>query len=101
MQGEQKPKRVDASGRAFAGSQRQLQAYVNYRQDEFSQKVLSSLVRSAGRGARLHWVSPFAEEGFLEYQDADFLDKLGLSGHLTSLREFWPSGGPAGMPSRE
>jgi hypothetical protein len=94
MEGEQKRQRVDAGGRACAGSQRQLQTYVNCRQDEFSQKVLSSLVPSPGRGARLQWVSPMAEEGFLEYQDTEFLDKLGLGDHLTSLREFWPNGGP-------
>jgi len=91
---KQKPDRVDATGRARAGSQRQLQTYVNYRRDEFSQKVLASLASSLGPGAELNWVSPLEEDHFNEYRDGEFLEKLGLGSHEARLKQFWPLRGP-------
>ena len=78
---KQNPERVDDNGRARAGSQRQLQTYVNDRQDEFSRRVLDSLDPSPGPDAELSWVSPLAEEKFNEYQDDEFLEKLNLAEH--------------------
>jgi len=92
---EQKPDRVDpATGRARAGSQKQLQTYVNYKQDDLSQKVLERLNPPPGPSAKLRWVSPLKEEHFNEYRDAEFLEKLGLSDHSIALKEFWPDRGP-------
>lgn len=91
----QKPDCVDPStGRARAGSQRQLQTYVNGRRDAFSQKVLASLVPSPGPSATLRWVSPLEQDHFNEYRDAEFLEKLELGNQLTALKEFWPDRGP-------
>jgi hypothetical protein len=41
------------------------------------------------------WISPVREDGYREYKDAEFLEKLGLSDRLrTPLSEFWPQSGP-------
>jgi len=85
---------VDTDGRARAGSQRQIQTWVNELEVDFSQRVLGVLDPSAGPDARLRWVSPLANDMFNEYQDAEFLDKLGLSKYSDELSEFWPKGGP-------
>ncbi len=86
--------RVDKSGRAFAGSQLQIQIYVNLRRDELTQSILDSLPSLASLDPHLRWVSPLEKENFAEYQDSAFLQALGL-GHLGNLmREFWPRGGP-------
>lgn len=87
--------RVDDFGRAYAGSQLQVQIYVNRHPEELSQRVLDALPSLATFNARLRWVSPLERERFAEYQDRAFLDAVGL-GHLAdSLRRFWPRGGPA------
>jgi hypothetical protein len=89
----QRGKRVDDLGRAYAGSQLQLQIYVNRRPEELTQAVLDALFL-ASLDVRLHWVSPLESEKFAEYQDATFLRVLGLSGLAAELGKFWPSGGP-------
>lgn len=33
-------------------------------------------------------------DGYEEYRDRAFLDRVGLGGHAADLREFWPQGGP-------
>jgi hypothetical protein len=48
--------RVDDAGRAYAGSQLQIQIYVNRRSEELSQKVLQGLPDLALLHTRLHWV---------------------------------------------
>ncbi len=40
------------------------------------------------------WVSPTADDDYAEYRDGAFLERLGLTALLPSLREFWPQGGP-------
>lgn len=94
MGNEDHAPRVDATGRAFAGSQKQLQTCVNEREREFSKKVLGALNPPPVSGADLRWVSPLAGDGFKEYQDAEFLARLDLGAHADALREFWPKGGP-------
>jgi hypothetical protein len=86
--------RCDSTGRAFAGSQRQIQTYVNERPAELSSAVADALAAYAMSSSAIRWVSPLASESYCEYRDADFLEALGL-GHLASkLRQFWPRGGP-------
>jgi hypothetical protein len=88
-------RRVDkATGRAMRGSQRQIQILVNDRQKEFRERLLAVLSPPAPVEAMLRWVSPLAEDGFNEYQDAEFLQKLELSQHCATLKKFWPEGGP-------
>jgi hypothetical protein len=86
--------RVDALGRAYAGSQLQLQIYVNRRSGELSRRVVEALPSLASLSPRLHWVSPLESQKFSELQDREFLRAVGL-GHLDGqLRRFWPRGGP-------
>jgi hypothetical protein len=86
--------RVDSSGRAHTGSQRQIQTYVNERT-----KVLNSAIAQAVSQYNLdeqdiHWVSPLAADTYSEYRDSEFLERVGY-GHLApALRKFWPRNGP-------
>lgn len=86
--------RTDEFGRAYAGSQLQLQIYGNRRVRELSQKIIQGLPSLASLDPCLHWVSPLENERFAEYQDTAFLKACGFE-HLSSdLRKFWPRGGP-------
>ena len=86
--------RTDAFGRAYAGSQRQIQTYVNRRRADLDAAILRGLPELAAEGAQFEWVSPLEEERFNEYQDGVFLGALGLLDLSGMLAEFWPQGGP-------
>jgi hypothetical protein len=86
--------RVDELGRAFAGSQLQIQIYVNRRQEELSQAVTNALPSLASLSTQLHWVSPLEKDKFAEYKDVDFLRALGLKHLAPKLKGFWPFRGP-------
>lgn len=80
-------------GRAFRGSQRQLQDYVNLYQSQFNAALLAELPEPL-QHATIEWVSPRAEEDYLEYQDYRFLEAVGLRAFPAQLKDFWPPGGP-------
>lgn len=42
----------------------------------------------------VRWISPLAEDGFAEYRDAAFLDRIGWPGLESDLAAFWPARGP-------
>ena len=78
--------------RATRGSQRWLQDLVND-----CPKLLDEAIRreTSEISTPIRWVSPLADDGFKEYWDARFLDKLGVSLDCVPLGEFWPPrGGP-------
>ena len=82
-------------GWADAGSQLQIQIYVNRRPHELSERVLDALPSLASLNPRLRWVSPLEKEDFAEYGDEAFLGAVGLhrlAGKLVG--EFWPRRGP-------
>src|SRR5262249_52571226 len=82
--------RCDRDGKAFAGSQRQIQFYVNERP-----LVLNQAISDAFKTALdLRWVSPLASERYREYWDSAFLRALGSSQYSKQLSNFWPNGGP-------
>jgi hypothetical protein len=81
------------TGRAARGSQRQLQDYVNLYTQELNQAILSQLPEAL-RDRSIRWPSPLAEEEYREYQDGEFLQRLGLGSFSKQLAEFWPRGGP-------
>ncbi len=86
--------RVDSTGRAHAGSQKQIQTYVNTREHALNSAVAQSLSRYGLDENGTHWVSPLADDTYSEYRDSEFLERVGLGLHASRLREFWPRGGP-------
>jgi hypothetical protein len=90
-----KPRRVDEFGRAYAGSQRQIQTYVNLRPLELANEILVQLSPAPPPDSRIHWVSPLASDKFAEYRDEGFLHVLGLDKFARDLLEFWPGRGPS------
>ena len=95
-----KSTRVDELGRARAGSQLQIQIYVNRRSEELSQKVFEGLPGLASLHPRLNWVSPLENDRFVEYQDVAFLKACGLEHLSAELKAFWPRRGPVWKAGR-
>jgi hypothetical protein len=87
------PSRVDFVGCAFAGSQRQIQSYVNEWLELLNNAVAECLSLNR-QGMDVNWVSPVRSGRFAEYRDGDFLRRLGLAHLALALRKFWPRGGP-------
>jgi hypothetical protein len=86
--------RVNADGRAYAGSQRQIQTYVNNLPDVLEKAIVDSLGSSFPVSARIRWVSPLKHEGYAEYRDGDFLRAVGMQRSASDLSAFWPKRGP-------
>lgn len=84
--------RVDDTGAAHAGSQRQTQLWVNQHPEALHRELGRALPEIAD--ARIEWRSPVASERYREYRDRAFLERVGLGEHAEALREFWPRGGP-------
>src|SRR5260370_18667642 len=82
--------RCDDKGRAFAGSQRQIQFYVNEQPLVLNQAISDTFKTSFS----LRWVSPLSSDGYREYSDSAFLDALRLPQDSKELSRFWPCGGP-------
>lgn len=86
--------RVDSSGLAHAGSQRQIQTYVNERTQALNRAVAQSLSQYNVDEKEIQWVSPLADEKYSEFQDSEFLERVGLVYLAPALRKFWPRNGP-------
>src|SRR3989442_874194 len=84
-------KRTDELGRAFAGSQLQVQLYVNRRQAELNLAISESVELRSDQ--TIEWRSPL-EPRFAEYRDGAFLNALGLNSLRQELKNFWPPSGP-------
>jgi hypothetical protein len=87
----EREKRTDEFGRAYKGSQLQVQVYVNRREAELSTAVRDALGLA---GSAIIWVSPLEEHGFKELQDKRFLEAIGQWSAGMDLVEFWPANGP-------
>lgn len=85
--------RIDVDGCAYAGSQLQLQIYVNRRQDELSRTVIHA-IGGLPPDAQVVWKSPLEVERFAEYQDLAFLRAIELESLWQGLKGFWPRRGP-------
>ena len=73
------------------GSQKWLQLTVN----EFP-NLLSTLVAEQlhPTPSTIEWLSPLRNDEFAEYSDEDFINLLGVTVKICSLKCFWPPGGP-------
>lgn len=60
--------RCDASGRAYAGSQRLIQFYVN----EEPARLDQAIEHAFGRQFGLRWVSPLKNQHYREYKDLEY-----------------------------
>jgi len=87
-------RRTNQSGRAFKGSQLQIQTYVNLYHDVLNDAIIAAIPELSESRLPLIWVSPLEDDEFREYQDAAFLQALGLEGLRDSLARFWPKNGP-------
>jgi hypothetical protein len=88
------PPRTGITGRVYAGSQRQIQTYVNERTSELCHAIAEALQPCKLDESAIRWVSPLAADNHSEYRDTEFLEIIG-AGHLApKLPKFWPRGGP-------
>ena len=85
-----KPRR-DEFGRAFAGSQLQIQCWVNCRTAALTTAALNAL--GVPSTTSVEWISPRPQR-FREFRDGAFLNAVRQNKHLENLRGFWPKGGP-------
>ena len=77
--------------RATRGSQRWLQDLVN----DCPELLDAAIQRESNAiSSPIRWVSPLADDGFKEYWDAGFLNRLDVSLDCVPLGEFWPPNGP-------
>ena len=86
------PGRVDEAGLAFKGSQLQMQLYANSHRRAL--EVEAWREGAIPDGASLDWISPIEADGYVEYRDTEFLERLSLSHHGPALGAFWPTRGP-------
>ncbi len=84
-------KRTDENGRAFKGSQAQVQMYVNERRAALNLAITGPLGIDDWE---LEWVSPLEAKKYREYQDAAFLRAVDQAGRAPELAKLWPKGGP-------
>ena len=89
---QHRPRRTDHLGRAYKGSQLQIQIYVARRTEELSKAILTKL--DCPVGTQLVWKSPLEKEEFKEYRDESFLEAVNLKELADDLRDFWPRRGP-------
>lgn len=94
MVNKKREARVDNNGRAYAGSQRQIQAYVNQASSELSLRIAEAFSAFQVCADEIEWVSPLKAQRYAEYRDADFLRAVGLKRYATQLATFWPRRGP-------
>lgn len=88
-------KRIASDGSAFAGSQRQIQIFVNEYAHQLNQAILQALPDLASMSAGITWRSPLRSESYQEYGDKGFMDAIGLADLSDQLAgTFWPRGGP-------
>ena len=94
MRAQLQPQPVNEVGRAYAGSQKQIQSCVNLCPERFTSAVADVLQLPQSMRTTVEWVSPLARDSYIEYRDTEFLEVLGLSRYAPELAQFWPAGGP-------
>jgi len=77
---------------ARKGSQRWIQKLVNERPEILNSQIRKNL--DLPNEERISWLSPLEDEGYKEYQDEAFMEKLQVKLERVPLNEFWPKRGP-------
>ena len=78
--------------RALRGSQKWFQILVNERRELLERHLAEALGIVDCEG--IHWLSPLKDDGYAEYSDQAFLERLDITLESESLGSFWPKGGP-------
>ena len=81
-----------AEGQKLRGSQHWLQVAVNRCPDIIDGAIADAVGLASGE--TIEWVSPLEDDGFREYRDQPFLDRLGITLGARPLGESWPPRGP-------
>jgi hypothetical protein len=68
--------------------------YVNMNTHVLTSAVVQSLSRYKLDEKNIQWVSPLTADGYSEYQDSEFLERVGLGVLAPKLLDFWPRRGP-------
>jgi hypothetical protein len=89
---QHRQRRTDHLGRAYKGSQRQIQIAVAHRKQELFKAITTQL--DCLDGTQLVWKSPLEKEKFKEYRDKSFLEPVNLKHFAPKLAKFWPKSGP-------
>ena len=81
-----------AEGQQLHGSRRWLQVAVN----RGAEVIDGAMADAAGLapGEPVRWVSPLKSDGFREYRDQEFLERLEVRPASRGLSDFWPRRGP-------
>jgi hypothetical protein len=74
------------------GSQKWIRKLVNEEPEILNSQIRKNL--NLPNDERIEWLSPLEDEGYKEYQDEAFLEKLHVKLEKVPLNEFWPRGGP-------
>jgi hypothetical protein len=90
-----RPRVKPATGWAFAGSQRHMQAYVNTRGMTAALDAEINKALPAIDGTNLEWRAPLAEHRYGEPRDATFWPAIERPKLASVARGWWPSGGPS------
>jgi hypothetical protein len=90
----QRASRRDPEGRAYRGSQMQMQLYVSRREPELSRAVLNALRNAGAKFDGIRWVAPLESNRFSEPCDGRFLAAVEQTDLRSKLAAFWPKGGP-------
>ena len=77
---------------ALGGSQRWLQLAVNRCPGVIDEAIAKAI--GPEHGGSIQWLSPLESDGFTEYQDDAFLERLSISLQYRRLEDFWPARGP-------
>lgn len=73
-------------------SEHWLRVAVNKHPDVLDARLIESFGWPAVE--RISWRSPIHKDGYAEYYDEAFLERLGIADLKVPLREFWPASGP-------
>ena len=79
-------------GPASRGSQKWLQVLVN-EHTQLADDLVGALLKIA-QAESVRWLSPLKDDGYAEYRDQSFTERLGVSLDNVPLKAFWPKNGP-------
>lgn len=73
------------------GSLKDIQILINKNQSLIDKTVKENFVELADEN--IVWKSPIENDGFAEYRDNEFIERLGLDQNVIQLNDFWPKKG--------